>query len=86
MTFNQILDRDVPTIKSHTQEWARQGVCAPVAVFYKHEAIAGQSTACNHNMEADGWIPAGFEIPNNIPYEAYWRFLSNRLQSTPIFA
>ena len=86
MTLNQILDRDVPAIKAHAQERARQGVCAPIAIFYKHEAIAGQSVACVHSRESDGWITAGFEIPNNIPYEAYWRFLYDRLQSTPIFA
>ena len=48
LSFEWILNRDVPTIREHVQAWARQGVCAPVEIYYRHGAIAGQSIACNH--------------------------------------
>ena len=40
MRYEEILNRDVPTIKAHSQSWARQGVMAPIRIYYKHEAIA----------------------------------------------
>ena len=86
LSFEWILNRDVPTIREHVQAWARQGVCAPVEIYYRHGAIAGQSIACNHDMTADGWIPAGVSIPCNVTYDAYWRFLRDRLGNVPLFA
>jgi hypothetical protein len=86
MTFNEILDRDVPTIREHARSWARQGIVAPIEIFYKHEAIAGQSTATTHDMTDEGWKPAGVTIPCNVPYDAYWSFLRDRLSRVPIFA
>jgi hypothetical protein len=86
MTYVEILNRDVPIIRDHARSWARQGVVAPIEIFYKHEAIAGQSIATTHDMTDDGWIPAGVTIPTNVPYDQYWTFLRDRLSRTPLFA
>ena len=86
ITFNDILNRDVPTIRENAKSWARQGICAPIEIFYRHEAIAGQSIATTHDMTDEGWKPAGVTIPNDLPYDAYWSFLAQRLGNVPIFA
>ncbi len=85
MRYEEILNRDMPTNKAHSQSWARQGVMAPIRIYYKHEAIAGQSTATNYDMEADGWKDSGIEIPANVEYSRYWSFLYQRLGSIPLF-
>ena len=86
MTYKEILDRDVPIIVEHSRSWARQGICAPIEVFYRFEAIAGQSTATTHDMTDEGWKPAGIQIPCNIPYTAYWGYLYHRMGNVPLFA
>ena len=86
ITFREILSRDVPTITAHVRELARAGICAPIVLYYKKEAIAGQSEAVNHDMTADGWTPAGTSIPCGIPYEAYFRFIHDRAEKWPLFA
>ena len=86
ITFQEILNRDVPTILEHVRSLARSGIMAPVTLFYKKEAIAGQSAALDHDMTADGWIPAGESIPSNLPYEAYFRYVYDRAAKWPLFA
>lgn len=84
--YEQILDRDVPIIKEHSRSWARQGIVAPIEIFYRHKAIAGQSIATTHDMTDEGWKPAGITIPASVPYDAYYNFLYQRMGNVPLFA
>ena len=86
ITFNEILERDVPTITEHVRSLARSGICANVALYYKKESIAGQSEALDYDLTADGWTPAGVSIPNSLPYDAYYRFIADKAKSWPLFA
>lgn len=87
--YEDILDRDVPAIRTHAQEWARQGVTGHIRIYYKHRAIAGRLTACNccdTDLDAEGWKYSGVWIPSNVPYERYWSYLYQRLMNVPLFA
>jgi hypothetical protein len=86
ITFREILSRDVPIIVTHVRELARAGICAPIALYYKKEAIAGQSEAVSHDMLADGWTSANASIPCGVPYEAYFRYIYDRAEKWPLFA
>ena len=86
MTYEEILNRDVPQIKAQSQIYARNGICADIAIYYKKEAVTGISVTSDYSLENDGWKPAGISIPCNVPYTSYWSFLYQRLGSTPLFA
>lgn len=86
MTYEAILDRDVPAIRDHARACVIQGICVPIRIYYRHEAIAGQSIAINHDMAADGWTPSDVEIPCNLPYTQYWQYLYKKMTKVPLFA
>lgn len=86
ITFNQILDRDVPAIVNYAKNWARQGVVGPLEIFYQREVICGAFATLVHDPTDEGWKPTGVTIPSNIPYSAYWSYLAQRLGNVPLFA
>lgn len=86
LSYDQILSRDVPTIIEHSKNWARQGICAPIEIFYRREAIAGQSMATTFDMTDEGWKHTGITIPCNIPYTSYYGYLAHRLTAIPLWA
>lgn len=86
LTYREILDRDVPKIRDMAKRLACQGVVASIAIYYQHEAIAGESTALIGTLEDEGWKPTGVEIPGNVEYSQYWEYLYRRLGNVPLFA
>ena len=58
MTYEEILNRDVPQIKAQSQIYARNGICADIAIYYKKEAVDGYlcHLARLRSLENDGPI------------------------------
>ena len=87
MTFQQILDRDVPKIVAFSRNLASQGILGNILIYYRHEEIGGMSDVCpDLNIEKDGWIPAGVSIPCNVPWDKWNHYLAQRLGNVPLFA
>lgn len=88
LTLEQILDRDVPAIRDHARQLANcQGIYAPIHIYYRNQAIAGQSTATLSNfLETKGWKDSGIEIPCSVPYDKFWDYLYRRMGQVPIYA
>jgi len=85
MTYQQILDRDVPKIVQLSRNLARAGIVGSMVIYYRHEEITAVCEPCTNDLTAD-WIPAGVSIPCNIPWDAWNNYLRNRLGNVPIFA
>lgn len=85
-SFQEILDRDVPTAIAHAKARARMGDCSPLRLYYRHEAIALQSEGCGYDMTADGWIRTDELLQPNIPYSYYAAWVRDRAARLPIFA
>ena len=84
--YEQILDRDVPAIVEQSKNLARQGISASIIVYYRHNEIAGESSAMVSTLPDDGWKYANVTIPCNIPYANYWQYLYQRMGNVPLFA
>ena len=85
MTFQQILDRDVPEIVAFSRGLAAQGIMGAILIYYRHEKICGVFEG-EEIEAADGWTSAGVSIPCNIPWDQWNRYLAQRLGNVPIFA
>ena len=85
MTFQQILDRDVPEIVAFSRGLAAQGITGAILIYYRHEKICGVFEG-EEIEAADGWTSAGVSIPCNIPWDQWNHYLAQRLGNVPIFA
>jgi hypothetical protein len=85
MTYQQILDRDVPIIVAHSRNLANQGIVGSVHIYYRFEKIIGVYE--DESIESlDGFTSAGVSIPCNIPWDRWNQYLRNRLGNCPLFA
>lgn len=84
MTYQQILDRDVPEIVRESKELAGAGLVGDTAIYYRHEAITGLCESSTKTLGAE-WKPTGVSIPCNIPWDAWNNYLRNRLGNCPLF-
>ena len=87
MTFQQILDRDVPLIVGNSRALAIQGIVGDMLIYYRHEEITGvQSGYPIAALEHEGWKSANVSIPSNVPWINWNIYLRNRLGNCPLFA
>jgi hypothetical protein len=84
--YYSILDRDVPEIVAYSKSLAREGICADLKVYYRHEKIMVQSVACPEPGDLDGWKDSGVSIPCNVEYSRYYDFLAKNLTRVPLYA
>ena len=85
MTFQQILDRDVPPIVAFSRSLANQGIMGAIFIYYRHEKICGVFEG--EEIEAtDGWTSTGVSIPCSLPWDQYNHYMAQRLRNVPLFA
>jgi hypothetical protein len=86
MTFQQILDRDVPQIVAYAKVRALGGIIGQVKIYYRHEEITGLLDAFDSSfLLSNGWKPTGVVVPCNVPYMQWNSYLCNRLGNCPLF-
>lgn len=86
MTYQQILDRDVPEIVQGSRDLSRQGIVGNTVIYYRHEAICGMSDALGFKPTNADWKDAKVVIPCNVPWDQWNNYLRNRLGSCLLFA
>jgi hypothetical protein len=85
MTYQQILDRDVPQIVQLSRNLAGAGIVGKMWIYYRREQICGVFEG--ESIEATaGWTCSGVYIPCNIPWDSWNNYLRNRLGNCPLFA
>lgn len=85
MTYQEILNRDVSAIVAASKELSRAGIVGNVAIYYRHEEIAGVNDVMANEL-GDDWKPSGVVIPCNVPWGNWYNFLYQRLGNVPLFA
>jgi hypothetical protein len=85
MTYQQILDRDVPAMVALSRRLAAEGIAGKMHVYYRREQLTGVFE--HEGIETlDGWASTGVAIPCNIPWDQWNTYLRNRLGQCPLFA
>jgi hypothetical protein len=84
--FNRILDDAAEMGRDHVRSYARLGIVCGSRLYYKHEALALQSEACNHDMTQEGWIATDRVMPASVPYDRFWTWIRDHSGDLPIYA
>lgn len=84
LTYEQILKNATEAALQHSRELSRQGICAPLRLYFKVGALALQSEACTHDLAADGYKSTDRLLQPSVRYDAYSSWLRRNSQDLAI--